>query len=238
MAEIPFPVQSSYRPARLAVERRGGFGARPLRIILAAFLAVTFFAVPGACADVGPRPGLLPTASGHDILGLIDQTFDAASRRVGLAVGRSFSMFGEPNAYIIGGEISGSFVIGGRHGVGQLRFAEGIPSPVTWSSLSIGVGLGADYGRVIMLVYGLDRPEHIFGTYVSVGGSAHFLVGANATILTSDRAKIVLISSGLGLRLSGDLSGLRIEPDTDASRPRPSGSICTNPADCAGAGRR
>lgn len=189
------------------------FGAHALPTFLAVFLAVTFYMVPVARADTIMRSGLLPRASSRDILGQIDQAFDAASRRVGLAVERSLSLFGEPNAYIIGGELSGSFVVGGRHGVGQLRFADGIPSPVTWSSLSIGIGLGADYGRVIMLVYGLDRHENIFDKYASVGGSAHFLVGANATILTSDHAKIVLISSGLGLRLSGDLSVLRIEPD-------------------------
>lgn len=134
--------------------------------------------------------------------------------------------------------MSGALVVGGRRGIGQLHFADGSLSSVTWSALSIGIGLGADYGRVTMLVYRLDRSEDIFGTYTSIGGGAHFLVGANATILTADRARIVLISSGLGLRLSGDLSGLRIDPDTGDSPPRPPENICANPADCPRAYRR
>ncbi len=243
MADISRPVDTSDRPARPTFAVRAGFDANVMRTTLlwtalAALLALTFFAIPGARAETSVRPGLLPTAPRRDIMEQIDQTFDAASQRVGLAVERSLSLFGEPNAYIIGGELSGSFVVGGRHGIGQLRFANGIPSPVTWSAFSIGVGLGASYDRVIMLVYGLDRPEHIFGAYASVGGSAHFLVGANATIVASDRARIVLISSGLGLRLSGDLSRLSIEPDTDGDQHRPPGDICGNPADCTRPGRR
>ena len=238
MPDIPFPVASSDRLTDLATAARARFGARALLLIVLTFFAVSFSATQSACADGDTRPGLLPTAPGWDILAQIEKTFDAASRRVAGAVERSLALFGEPNAYIIGSELSGALVVGGRHGVGRLHFADGSLFPVTWSALSIGVGLGANYGRVIMLVYRLDRSEDIFGTYASIGGSAHFLVGANATILASDHARLVLISSGLGLRLSGDLSGLRIEPDTDDSLPRPPENICVNPADCPGAHRR
>ncbi len=101
----------------------------------------------------------------------------------------------------------------------------------------VGIGLGADYGRVIMLVYGLDRREDVFGTYASIGGSAHFLAGANATILASPRARIVLISSGLGLRFSGDLSRIRIEPAGAPEILRPPADICPDPAGCAARGK-
>ncbi|WP_426440145.1 EipA family protein [Bradyrhizobium genosp. P] len=237
MADIAVVVASSDRPTGPPVARVQ-FGARALWMIFVTLVAWSIFAMSSARADADTRPGGLPTAPGRDILAQIEKTFDAASRRVAGTVERSFALFGEPNAYIIGGELSGALVVGGRHGVGELHFAAGSPSPITWSALSIGIGLGANYDRVIMLVYGLDRPENIFGTYASIGGNAHFLVGANATILASDRARIVLISSGLGLRLSGDVSGLRIEPDTDDNPPRPPENICANPADCPGANRR
>ena len=193
---------------------------------------------PSAFAQGGPvtkeqiRPGQLPTASRNEILRMVEGVFDTASKTVSLPIERSLALFGEPNAYIVGGELSGSFVIGGRHGSGELRFSEGAPEPVIWSALSVGIGLGADYGRVIMLVYGLDRREDVFGTYASLGGSAHFLAGANATILASSRARIVLISSGLGLRFSGDLSRIRIEPAGEPEILRPPGKICGSPADC------
>lgn len=212
-----------------------------LCLALAALLAAAQIHIPAFAQGVPQRedirPGQLPTASRHDIARLVEGVFDTASKTVSVPIERSLALFGEPNAYIVGGELSGSFVVGGRHGSGELRFSDGIPMPVIWTALSVGIGLGADYGRVIMLVYGLDRQEDVFGTYASLGGSAHFLAGANATILASSRARIVLISSGLGLRFSGDLSRIVIEPAGPPEQLRPPGLICATPADCAAPGR-
>lgn len=210
-----------------------------LRLVLAALLAFApgFALAQGAVTKGDVRAGQLPTTSRQDISRLVESVFDTTSKTVSIPIERSLALFGEPNAYIIGGELSGSFVLGGRHGSGELRFSDGIPTPVTWSALSVGIGLGADYGRVIMLVYGLDRHEDVFGTYASLGGSAHFLAGANATILASARARIVLISSGLGLRFSGDLSRIVIEPAGPQEQLRPPGLICATPAECAAPGR-
>lgn len=211
-------------------------------LALAVLLAIGQAQMPAA-AQSAPRredirPGQLPTASRQDIARLVEGVFDTASKTVSVPIERSLALFGEPNAYIVGGELSGSFVVGGRHGSGELRFSDGVPMPVIWTALSVGIGLGADYGRVIMLVYGLDRQEDVFGTYASLGGSAHFLAGANATILASSRARIVLISSGLGLRLSGDLSRVRIEPAGEPETLRPPADICGTPGGCAPPGRR
>lgn len=210
-----------------------------LRIMMATLLALapSLALAQGAVTKGDVRAGQLPTTSRQDISRLVEGVFDTASKTVSVPIERSLALFGEPNAYIVGGELSGSFVLGGRHGSGELRFSDGIPLPVTWSALSVGIGLGADYGRVIMLVYGLDRREDVFGTYASLGGSAHFLAGANATILASSRARIVLISSGLGLRFSGDLSRIVIEPAGPQEQLRPPGRICATPADCPPPGR-
>ncbi len=237
MDRIAVAVQLFHESAGLmpALRAVGRVGRRAL--LLAALLAAPPLCVLALAQGTPPakeqiRPGQLPTTSRNDILRFVEGAFDAASKTVSIPIERSLALFGEPNAYIVGGELSGSFVIGGRHGSGELRFSEGAPEPVIWSALSVGIGLGADYGRVIMLVYGLDRREDVFGTYASLGGSAHFLAGANATILASSRARIVLISSGLGLRFSGDLSRIRIEPAGEPEILRPPGKICGSPADC------
>ncbi|WKA29514.1 EipA family protein [Bradyrhizobium roseum] len=231
MPDGSFSAAELDRPTDINAVAKRRFGSHSRWQIALAFVVALFSATEGLAADRDTRPGGMPTAPGRDILEQIDKTFDTASRRAASAVERSLALFGEPNAYILGSELSGSFVIGGRNGVGQLRLANGLPSRVNWSAVSIGIGLGANYGRVVMLVYRLDKPEDIFGTYTSIGGSAHFLVGANATILASDNARIVLISSGLGLRLSGDLSSLRIDRDIDDGQPRPPENICDR-TDC------
>ena len=210
-----------------------------LRFLLIALLALA----PGlvlaqvAVTDRGVQAGQLPTTSRQDIFRLVETVFDTTFKTVSIPIERSLALFGEPNAYIVGGELSGSLVIGGRYGNGELRFSDGNPISVSWSALSVGIGLGAEYGRVIMLVYGLDRREDVFGTYASLGGSAHFVAGANATILASARARIVLISSGLGLRFSGDVGGIVIAPVEAPQQLRPPGRICATPADCAPPGR-
>jgi hypothetical protein len=164
--------------------------------------------------------------------------FDAASKTVSIPIERSLALFGEPNAYIIGGELSGSFVLGGRHGSGELRFSDGVPTPVTWSALSVGIGLGADYGRVIMLVYGLDRREDVFGTYCQPRRQRPFPRRRQrhhpGVLAGPDRADLVGPRPAL---LSGDLSRIVIEPAGPPEQLRPPGMICATPADCAAPGR-
>ncbi|WP_092156356.1 EipA family protein [Bosea sp. CRIB-10] len=239
MDRIAIAVQLSPGAAGLMSALRVIWSWPSLRVMLATLLAFVpnLVLAQGATTKGDIRAGQLPTSSRQDIFRFVEGVFDTASKTVSLPIERSLALFGEPNAYIIGGELSGSFVVGGRHGSGELRFSDGIPVPVSWSALSVGIGLGADYGRVIMLVYGLDRYEDVFGTYASLGGSAHFLAGANATILASSRARIVLISSGLGLRFSGDLSRIVIEPAGPPEQLRPPGRICATPADCPPPGR-
>lgn len=212
-------------PSRAAV-RRG---------ILALWLALALSSVADltALAQVPPRVEALQTIPRDRLRSVIGGFFDEVSRGAGAALEKALSEFGEPVAYIVGEELSGSVVVGGRHGVGRLYLAATGPIDVTWAALSIGFGLGAEYGRVVMLVYGASDAASIYGNYASVGGSAHLLVGANVTILASDRAKIVFISSGLGLRFSADVSGLRISPRTQDAPPRPPGRVCANPADCS-----
>jgi hypothetical protein len=47
------------------------------------------------------------------------------------------------------------------------------------------------------------------------------VAGANATPMTRGDVTIVFVSSGLGLRLSGDVSGISIEKDGGSGPPAP-----------------
>ena len=174
----------------------GRVSAQVLRVIVAAAFALALLAAPGVRADTGIRPGRLPTASA----GIF---WDRSSRPSMLP--RTVS--GSP--WTLALPFRGAECLyrrrrtraGSSSSVGDMVSAVALRR---WDCLACHLVVpfhrcrdGADYGRVIMLVYGLDHAESVFGTYASAGGSAHFLVGANATILASDRARIVLISSGL-----------------------------------------
>lgn len=157
--------------------------------------------------------GKLPTPTVTGILTGVERGFDTQSKAIAQTVEGVLSLFGTPNAYVIGNDVSGALLVGGRFGTGFLHSTVAPPYPVRWRALSVGLGLGANYGRVVMLIYGIDRLEDIFGLYASLEGNVHVILGANTTLLTRGPVSIVMISSGLGLRLSGDFSGILIDQD-------------------------
>jgi hypothetical protein len=157
--------------------------------------------------------GKLPTPTPTGILTAVERGFDLPSKSIAQSVESVLSVFGTPNAYVIGNDISGALLVGGRFGTGFLHSTVAPPNPVRWRALSLGLGLGANYGRVVMLVYGIDRLEDIYGLYASLEGNFHLVLGANTSIVTRGPVSIIIISSGLGLRLSGDVSGILIDRD-------------------------
>jgi len=157
--------------------------------------------------------GRLPTPSPTNILTAIERGFDFPSKAIAQTTETVLSVVGVPNAYVIGNDVSGALLVGGRFGTGVLHSTVGSPSPVRWRAVSVGLGLGANYGRVVMLVYGLDKLEDLFGVYVSLEGNFHVVLGANTSIVTRGPVSIIIISSGLGLRLSGDAGGILIDRD-------------------------
>jgi hypothetical protein len=200
----------------------------PLRLVAA--FAVGFIALHGfgvANAQTPPRQppvvlrgqspsisiGKLPTPPLTSILTTIERGFDIPSKALAQTAETVLSVFGVPNAYVLGNDVSGAFLVGGRFGTGVLHSTVGNPSPVRWRAISVGLGLGANYGRVVMLVYGLDKLDDLFGLYGSLEGNFHAILGANTSIVTRGAVTIVIISSGLGLRLSGDASGILIDQD-------------------------
>jgi hypothetical protein len=157
--------------------------------------------------------GRLPTPNPTGILSTIERGFDTPSKAIAQTVENVISLLGSPNAYVVGNDVSGAFLVGGRYGTGVMHSVVAAPSPIRWRAVSLGLGLGANYGRVVMLVYGLDKLEDVFGLYGSLEGNLHVGLGANTTVITSGAVTIVIVSSGLGLRLSGDAGGIYIDPE-------------------------
>ncbi len=168
-------------------------------------------ALPKDVPNIGV--GKLPTPTVTGVLTAVERGFDTPSKAIAQTLESVLSLFGPPNAYIIGNDVSGAFLVGGRFGTGFLHSTIAPPNPVRWRALSAGLGLGANYGRVVMLVYGIDKLEDIFGLYASLEGNFHVIIGANTSIMTRGPVSIIIISSGLGLRLSGDASGILIDKD-------------------------
>ena len=119
--------------------------------------------------------------------------------------------WGEPNGYILGEEAGGAFIGGLRYGDGTLYTKDAGDLRVFWQGPTVGVDLGADGARTMMLVYNLPRTDAIYQQFNGIAGAAYLVAGLGMTALTSGDEKLVVvpIRSGLGLRLGYNVGYLK-----------------------------
>src|SRR5580704_14880325 len=117
----------------------------------------------------------------------------------------------QPNGYILGEEAGGAFIGGLRYGDGTLYTKDAGDLRVFWQGPTIGVDLGADGARTMMLVYNLPRTDAIYQQFNGIAGAAYFVAGLGMTALTSgdEHMVVVPIRSGLGLRLGYNVGYLK-----------------------------
>jgi hypothetical protein len=140
--------------------------------------------------------------SGHKFFGTI-------SRGLAQVVEEAAKRWGQPNAYILGQEVSGAFVAGVRYGEGTVYTRNAGDMRIYWQGPSIGFDAGADGARAMMLVYNLPSTRSIYRRFGGVDGSAYFVGGFGFTALTADDVVVVPIRSGVGARLGINLGYLK-----------------------------
>lgn len=140
--------------------------------------------------------------SGHKFFGTI-------SRGLGQVVEEAGRRWGQPNAYVLGQEASGAFVVGARFGEGVMYTRNAGDQRLFWQGPSLGFDAGVDGARTMMLVYNLPSTNSIYRRYGGVDGSAYFIGGFGFTALTADDVVVVPIRSGLGARLGVNLGYLK-----------------------------
>ena len=111
---------------------------------------------------------------------------------------------GEPNGYILGEEAGGAFIGGLRYGDGTLYTKEAGDLRVFWQGPTIGVDLGADSARTMMLVYNPPRTDAIYQQFNGIAGAAYFVAGIGMTALTSGDETMVLVPIRLGWGYGSD----------------------------------
>lgn len=127
--------------------------------------------------------------------------FGDVSQGLASVVEHATSRFGLPNGYIIGQEASGALVGGARYGEGTLYTKNAGQHRVYWQGPSIGLDVGANGDRVMMLIYNLPTIDSMYQRYVGVNGSAYVVAGLGMTVLSRRGIYVVPIVSGLGARL-------------------------------------
>ncbi len=136
-----------------------------------------------------------------DVLAAAEGVFGKGAKGLAEIIERTFKERGRPNAYIVGREAGGAFVVGLRYGGGTLFHKIEGQRPVSWTGPSIGFDVGGDANKVFALVYDLNDTEDLFKRYPAAEGKAYFVGGFTANYLQRDDVVIVPIKLGVGLRL-------------------------------------
>ena len=197
-----------------------------LRLAVAAAVFVGFATAPaGAQEHSSPEPPPLPSDaspalvqpppaarySSDEIIDAGHHFFGGISKGVASIVEKAANQWGQPNGYILGEETGGAFIGGLRYGDGTLYTKDAGDLRVFWQGPTIGVDLGADGARTMMLVYNLPRANAIYQQFNGIAGAAYFVAGLGMTALTSgdEHMVVVPIRSGLGLRLGYNVGYLK-----------------------------
>jgi hypothetical protein len=142
------------------------------------------------------------------------QFFGKMSGGLATLVERAVSNYGLPNGYIIGQEASGAIFGGLRYGEGTLYTKSHGQQAVFWQGPSLGLDIGGDGDRTMMLVYDLPGGGAVFRRYAGVHGSAYLVGGLGMTVLANSENPnqpiyVVPIRTGLGARLGINVGYLK-----------------------------
>ncbi|MDY8109417.1 EipA family protein [Fulvimarina sp. 2208YS6-2-32] len=140
------------------------------------------------------------------------QFFGATSGGLAQLMQQAIQSYGLPNGYILGEEGSGAFIGGVRFGEGVLYTKNAGKHRVFWQGPSIGLDVGGDGARTMMLVYDLPSVEALFGRYGGITGTAYLVGGFGMTGLKRENVMIVPIKTGLGARLGVNIGYLKLTP--------------------------
>lgn len=143
---------------------------------------------------------LSDTYSSEEILSAGHQFFGSVAQGLASVIEQAFEQYGQPNAYILGQEGGGALFIGAKYGDGTMYTRNAGTHQVFWQGPSLGLNIGADGSRVMMLVYNLPSVEAIYDRYPGVEGSIFAVGGIGMTALKLNEVYVVPISSGVGLR--------------------------------------
>jgi hypothetical protein len=169
---------------------------------------------PPLPSNVSPALSQAPPGARYSSDEIIDaghHFFGGISKGVASIVEKTVDQWGQPNGYILGEEAGGAFIGGLRYGDGTLYTKDAGDLRVFWQGPTIGVDLGADGARTMMLVYNLPRTDAIYQQFNGIAGAAYFVAGLGMTALTSgdEHMVVVPIRSGLGLRLGYNVGYLK-----------------------------
>lgn len=149
------------------------------------------------------------TYAKDDLIGAAEGVFGKGAEGLARMIEDLLAKQGEPNAYIVGREASGAFILGARYGSGTLYHKVEGQRPVYWTGPSIGFDAGANAGNTFVLVYNLYDSDELYKRFPSGEGQAYLVGGLTASYMRWGDVVIIPIRVGAGLRLGVNAGYMR-----------------------------
>lgn len=156
------------------------------------------------------------TFSAEEIFATGHQFFGKTTRGVAQAIEYVFRDRGEPDAYIVGEEAAGAVIGGLRYGEGTIYYKNGARRHIYWQGPSIGIDVGGNGSRSLVLVYNSTSPGELFGNrFMGVEGSAYVVGGVGVNYQRYAEITLAPIRTGIGARLGANLGYLKYSSKPD-----------------------
>ena len=162
-----------------------------------------------ASADPAGAAAQGDTYAKDDLIGAAEGVFGKGAEGLARMIEGWLEKQGEPNAYIVGREASGAFILGARYGSGTLFHKVEGERPVYWTGPSVGFDAGANASNTFVLVYNLYDSEDLFKRFPAGEGQAYVVGGLTASYLRRGDVVLIPIRVGAGLRLGVNAGYMR-----------------------------
>ena len=157
---------------------------------------------PSAVAAEQAVTGMDGSTYGEDdLIGAAEGLFGKGAEGLARMIQDLLKDQGEPNAYIVGREAGGAFIVGARYGSGTLHHKVEGQRKVYWTGPSIGFDAGANAANTFVLVYNLYDSEELYERFPAGEGQAYLIGGLTASYLRKGNTVLIPIRMGAGLRL-------------------------------------
>jgi hypothetical protein len=170
----------------------------------------------GASASAGEAPPAAQetlasenTFAEDDLIGAAEGVFGKGAEGLARLIEDLLRKEGQPNAYIVGREAGGAFVVGARYGSGTLHHKVEGERKVYWTGPSVGFDAGANAANTFVLVYNLWDSEDLFKRYPAGEGQAYFVGGLHASYVRRGDVVLIPIRMGAGVRLGVNAGYMR-----------------------------
>jgi hypothetical protein len=178
-----------------------------LTILVAAVLLALSVAGPARAQQGGSA------YSANELVETGNAFFGQVSGGLATVIEKAVQSYGQPNGYILGQEGGGAVFGGLRYGEGMLYTRNAGQYRIYWQGPTLGLDIGAEGARTMMLVYDLPSTDAIYTRFGGVDGSAYVVGGFGITALKAGQVTVVPVRSGVGARLGINVGYLKFTPE-------------------------